>query len=201
MVQLIKTSVKCYKKKAKKMVGGKQKIYEYNQYLLPLKRSDNLECGDGVLIIPEQYFEDLFGVEDTWSVKEYISKLKGYERNIGEYTKEFQELKWKHDQISKSYKELLSKHTKFNKKFKIQDEKINGLEALKMELEAKNKELTSKLESRDLEYKKLKQDYDEESNKADNIEDEPEQDKDRDKDFWSMLKNRLSKKEMATKED
>ncbi|MGZ7109675.1 MAG: hypothetical protein ACXVHW_11945, partial [Methanobacterium sp.] len=104
-------------------------------------------------------------------------------------------------QISKSYKELLSKHTKFNKKFKTQDEKINGLEALKMELEAKNKELTSKLESRDLEYKKLKQDYDKESNKVDNIEDEPEPDKDGDKDFWSMLKNRLSKKEMTTKED
>ena len=116
MVQIIKTSVKCYKKKAKKTVGGKQKVYEYNQYLIPLKRADNLKCGEGVLIIPEQYFEELFGVEDTWSVKEYISKLKGYERNIGEYTKEFRELEWKHNELSKSYKDTLEQAHQIHKK-------------------------------------------------------------------------------------
>jgi hypothetical protein len=44
MVKVIKSAVKCYKKKTKKTVGGKRKIYEYNQYLIPLKRSDKFEC-------------------------------------------------------------------------------------------------------------------------------------------------------------
>lgn len=198
MVQVIKTSVKCYKKRTKKIVGGKQKIYEYNQYLVPLKRSDNLMCGDGVLIIPQQYFEELFEVEDTWSVKEYLSKLKGYERNIGEYTKEFQDLKWKHNQLSKSYKELLSKHTKYTKKYRLENEKINELEARARELEEKNKHLTAELEYRESEYKKLKNELGE-PNKAEihGIK----SDKDKDKDFWSILKNRLGKKELVTKED
>jgi len=199
MVQIIKTSVKCYKKKAKKTVGGKQKIYEYNQYLIPLKRSDSLECGEGVLIIPEQYFEELFGVEGTWSVKEYISKLKGYERNIGEYTKEFRDLEWKHNELSKSYKALLSKHTKYTKKYRIENEKINELETRAQELVTKNKELQAKLQSGELEYKKLKQDYEREANKANILENELKPDKD--KDFWSMLKNRLGKKELTSKED
>jgi predicted RNase H-like nuclease (RuvC/YqgF family) len=199
MVQIIKTSVKCYKKKAKKTVGGKQKIYEYNQYLVPLKRADNLECGEGVLIIPEQYFEELFGVEDTWSVKEYISKLKGYERNIGEYTKEFQDLKWKHNELSKSYKELLSKHTKYTKKYRMENEKISKLEAGAKELIAKNKELQAKLMSREVELEKLKQDYERESSKATILENELKPDKD--KDFWSMLKNRIGKKEIESKKD
>lgn len=199
MVQIIKTSVKCYKKKAKKTVGGKQKIYEYNQYLVPLKRADNLKCGEGVLIIPEQYFEELFGVEDTWSVKEYISKLKGYERNIGEYTKEFQDLKWKHNELSKSYKELLSKHTKYTKKYRLENEKIDKLESTAKELAVKNRELQAKLQSREAEFKKLKHDYDRESSKASILENELKPEKD--KDFWSMLKNRIGKKEMASKRD
>ena len=199
MVQIIKTAVKCYKKRAKKMVGGKQKVYEYNQYLIPLKRSDNLKCQEGVLIIPEQYFGELFGVEDTWAIKEYINKLKGYERNIGEYTKEFRELEWKHNELSKSYKELFRKYTKYQKKYKIEDEKISELGARARELEVKNKELISKLKSRELEYTKLKQDYEREANKANILENELKPDKD--KDFWSMLKNRISKKELATKED
>lgn len=192
MVQIIKTSVKCYKKKAKKTVGGKQKIYEYNQYLIPLKRDDNLNCGEGVLIIPEQYFEELFGVEDTWSVKEYISKLKGYERNIGEYIKEFKDLEWKHNELSKSYKELLSKHTKYRKKYRNENEKM-------AELEAKNKELQVKLQSQELELKKIKHAYERESNKATILENELKSDDD--KDFWSMIKNRIGKKELASKKD
>ncbi|MEN4006790.1 MAG: hypothetical protein PQ964_05510 [Methanobacteriaceae archaeon] len=199
MVQIIKTSVKCYKKKAKKTVGGKQKIYEYNQYLIPLKRADNLKCGEGVLIIPEQYFEELFEVEDTWSVKEYISKLKGYERNIGECIKEFRDLEWKHNELSKSYKELLSKHTRYKKKYRIENEKIDKLEALAKELSMENKELQDKLRSRGLEFKKLKQDYERESNKATILENELKSDND--KDFWSILKNRIGKKEMVLKKD
>lgn len=199
MVQVIKTSVKCYKKKAKKTVGGKQKIYEYNQYLIPLKRSDNLECSEGVLIIPEKYFKELFGVEDTWSVKEYINKLKGVERNIGEYTKEFKDLEWKHNELSKSYKELLSKHTKYTKKYRMENEKINELKVHAKELELKNQDLTAKLQSTELKYEELKQNCENESEKTDIIENELKSDKD--KDLWSMLKNRLGKKELASKED
>ncbi len=192
MVQIIKTFVKCYKKKAKKTVGGKQKVYEYNQYLIPLKRSDNLECKEGVLIIPEKYFKELFGVEDTWAVKEYISKLKGYERNIGTYQKEFKDLDWKHKELSKSYKELLSKHTKANKKFRLDTAKLE-------ELEAKNEELTKKLELKDSEYQRLKENYEIELNKATILENELKPNED--KDFWAMLKNRISKKDIIAKED
>lgn len=192
MVQIIKTFVKCYKKKAKKTVGGKQKVYEYNQYLIPLKRSDNLECSEGVLIIPEKYFKELFGVEDTWAVKEYLSKLKGYERNIGEYTKEFKDLEWKHNELSKSYKELLSKYTKANKKFRLDTAKLE-------ELESKNEELMKKLDLKDSEYQKLKENYERELNKATILEDELKPNED--KDFWAMLKNRISKKDIIAKED
>ena len=208
MVQLIKTSVKCYKKRAKKTVGGKQKVYEYNQYLIPLKRSDNLECKEGVLIIPEKYFKELFGVEDTWAVKEYLSKLKGYEMSIEGYKKEFKELElryqkefkdleWKHSELSKSYKELLSKHTKATKLYKMDTSKLQ-------ELETKTEELAKQLELRDIEYNKLKEDYDLVLNKSTIIEEQikPDEDKgDEDKDLWSMIKNRLGKKELASKDE
>ncbi|OEC86476.1 MULTISPECIES: hypothetical protein [Methanobacterium] len=208
MVQLIKTSVKCYKKRAKKTVGGKQKVYEYNQYLIPLKRSDNLECKEGVLIIPEKYFKELFGVEDTWAVKEYLSKLKGYEMSIEGYKKEFKELElmyqkefkdleWKHSELSKSYKELLSKHTKATKLYKMDTSKLQ-------ELAAKTEELAKQLELRDIEYNKLKEDYDLVLNKSTIIEEQikPDEDKpDEDKDLWSMIKNRLGKKELVPKDE
>jgi len=218
MVQIIKTAVKCYKKKAKKTVGGKQKVYEYNQYLIPLKRSDNMECKEGVLIIPEKYFKELFGVEDTWAIKEYLSKLKGYEMTIEEYQKEFKELElgyqkefrdleWKHSTLSKSYKELVSKHTKATKQYKIDAAKIP-------ELEAKAEELAQQLESKDLEYKKLKEDYEATLNNENIIKealksDESKFDEDKltdnkpdeDKDFWSMLKNRIGKKELASRDE
>jgi hypothetical protein len=208
MVQLIKTSVKCYKKRAKKTVGGKQKVYEYNQYLIPLKRSDNLECKEGVLIIPEKYFKELFGVEDTWAVKEYLSKLKGYEMSIEgyknefkelelRYQKEFKDLEWKHSELSKSYKELLSKHTKATKLYKMDTSKLQ-------ELETKTEELAKQLELRDIEYNKLKEDYDLVLNKSTIIEEQikPDEDKvDEDKDLWSMIKNRLGKKELVPKDE
>ncbi|HML04592.1 MAG TPA: hypothetical protein VK426_02360 [Methanobacterium sp.] len=199
MVQIIKNSVKCYKKRAKKTVGGKQKVYEYNQYLIPLKRSDNLKCGEGVLIIPEQYFEELFGVEDTWSVKEYINKLKGYERDMGEYTKEFRDLEWKHKELSKSYKELLSKHTKYTKIHRMENEKIGEMEARAKDFEQENKELVAKIQTMESEYKKLKHDFERESDKATILENELKPEKDND--FWSMLKNRIGKKEMTSKKD
>jgi DNA repair ATPase RecN len=208
MVQIIKTAVKCYKKRAKKTVGGKQKVYEYNQYLIPLKRSDNLECKEGVLIIPEKYFKDLFGVEDTWAVKEYLSKLKGYEMSIEgyqkdfkelelQYQKEFKDLEWKHSELSRSYKALLSKHTKATKLYKMDSTKLP-------ELEAKIGEMAKQLESKDIEYRKLKEDYELAVNKGIALEEELKQDENRsgeDKDFWSMLKNRLGKKELASKDE
>jgi hypothetical protein len=63
----------------------------------------------------------------------------------------------------------------------------------------KNKELIAKLQSRESEYKKLKHDYELESDKATILENELKPDKD--KDFWSMLKNRIGKKELASKKD
>lgn len=180
------------------MVGGKQKVYEYNQYLIPLKRTDNLQCKEGVLIIPEKYFKELFGVQDTWAVKEYISKLKGYERNIVEYRKEFKDLEWKHNELSKSYKELLNKHTKANKKYRTDLSKIQ-------ELESENAELKRKLELKEDENKKLSKDYEEKINleiiPETEIKPIKEKDLGKDKDFWTVLKSKIGKKDINAKED
>jgi chromosome segregation ATPase len=161
-----------------------------------------------VFIIPETYFKELVGVEDTWAVKEYLNKLKGYERNIEEYQREFRELEiryqkefkdleWKHSELSKSYKELLSKHTKATKLYKMDTTKLQ-------ELETKTEELAKQLELKDVEYKKLKEDYELILNKDALIEEQikPDEDKqDEEKDFWSIIKNRLGKKELASKDE
>ena len=65
MVKVIKSAVKCYKKKTKKTVGGKRKIYEYNQYLVPLKRSDNFDCSEEVFILPQREIFELVGEDVT----------------------------------------------------------------------------------------------------------------------------------------
>jgi len=60
------------------------------------------------------------------------------------------------------------------------------------------------LELRDIEYNKLKEDYDLVLNKSTIIEEQikPDEDKvDEDKDLWSMIKNRLGKKELVPKDE
>ncbi len=184
MVKVIKSAVKCYKKKTKKTVGGKRKIYEYNQYLVPLKRSDKFECSEEVFIIPQRQIEELVG-EDISMAEEYLKNLGVKDSNIEIYERELAELEWKHNELSKSYKELVSKHTKTNKKLRLEDERLKSLEEDK-------KKLMNKLEEVSGAYKTLKTNYELESEKNKVLEDELNIQKD--KDIWTSLKSRLGSK-------
>ncbi len=151
MVKVIKSAVKCYKKKTKKTVGGNTKIYEYNQYLVPLKRSDDFSCSEEVFIIPQSHIEDLVD-GDVSQIGDILDNLGAKDENIDLYTREIAELEWKHNELSRSYKELVSKHTKTDKRLR------NGIEQIRT-LESDKKKLMTKLEELSGIYKNLKKDY------------------------------------------
>ena len=88
MAELIKSTVKCYKKKTKKTVGGEKKTYEYNQYQVPLKKSDNLVCEEEVFIIPQNYFEGLIEAE----VESQLEDLEQHKEILVGYKKELADL-------------------------------------------------------------------------------------------------------------
>ena len=102
MVKVIKSAVKCYKKKTKKTVGGNTKIYEYNQYLVPLKRSDDFNCSEKVFIIPQSHLEDMVG-GDISKIGDLLDNLGAKDENIDLYTREIAELEWKHNELSKDH--------------------------------------------------------------------------------------------------
>jgi hypothetical protein len=52
---ITRSIVKCYKKKTKQR--GKE--YRYNQYVVPLKKSDGFECKDDVVVLPAKSLSDL----------------------------------------------------------------------------------------------------------------------------------------------
>ncbi len=182
MVKIIKSAVKCYKKKTKKTVGGKRKIYEYNQYLVPLKRSDNFQCSEDVLIIPKSEIEDV-ALANKSTVNELFENLDAGNSNIDAYERELAELEWKHNELSKSYKELVSKHSKTNKRIRMDSERIKTLEDENNSLKKEFIELGKN-------YKTLKSRYEIETQKIKATEEENNQ-KD---DIWSSLKSRLGSK-------
>jgi len=182
MVKVVKSAVKCYKKKTKKTVGGKRKIYEYNQYLVPLKRSDKFECSEEVFIIPQNQIGELVG-EDPTLAEDYLKNLGDTESHLDAYERELAELEWKHNELSKSYKELVSKHTKTNKKLRLEDERIKILEGDK-------EKLMKKLEDISNTHSELKKKYEVETEKNKVLEDEVN----KDKDIWTTLKSRLGSK-------
>jgi uncharacterized phage infection (PIP) family protein YhgE len=184
MVKVIKSAVKCYKKKTKKIVGGKRKTYEYNQYLVPLKRSDNFDCSEEVFILPQTEILELVG-EDVSVAEDYLKNIGTKDSNLHAYEKELAELEWKHNELSKSYKELVSKHTKTNKKLRLEDERIKTLEDEKERLMRKLEEISGL-------YKTLKKNYELETEKNKVLEDELNIHKD--KDIWTTLKSRLGSK-------
>lgn len=184
MVKVIKSAVKCYKKKTKKTVGGKRKIYEYNQYLVPLKRSDNFDCSEEVFIIPQGQIKELVG-DDLSLAEDYLKNLGAKESHLDAYERELAELEWKHNELSKSYKELVSKHTKTNKKLRLGDERIKTLESDKEKLMKKLQEVSGI-------HKTLKKKYELETEKNKVLEDELNIQKD--KDIWTSLKSRLGSK-------
>jgi hypothetical protein len=89
MVKLIKSTVKCYRKKTKKTVGGKKKTYEYNQYLVPLKISDQLECSQEVFVVPEDDLDGMLNEEG-----QLVGDQTELQRHVGVYQKELDELEW-----------------------------------------------------------------------------------------------------------
>ncbi|MCE5214971.1 MAG: hypothetical protein LLF83_09670 [Methanobacterium sp.] len=186
MTDLIKSTVKCYKKKTKKMVGGHRKTYEYNQYQVPLKKSDNLNCSDEVFIIPQSNFEEL--MEDGLdSQKEKINQKNSI---IASYEKELADLEWKHGELSRSYKSLVSKNAKTNKQIKTEKEKAELYETLNTALKKENLKLLKQLEQIKKEHYDLKE----------TLEDH-ETDIKKDQDIWKSIRSRFSSKEMKDKQD
>lgn len=186
MADLIKSTVKCYKKKTKKMVGGERKTYEYNQYQIPLKRSDNLVCSEEVFVIPQSKFDDLIE-EDQKSHQEDLKKHKGV---IAGYKKELEDLEWKHGELSRSYKALVSKNAKTNKKLRLEVEKNTNLEE-------ENHKLKSHLQQLIKDHKDLKGLYETHLEKV-RLADESNSKKDQD--LWKSIRSRLTSRDMKDEE-
>lgn len=163
MEELIKSTVKCYKKKTKKMVGGRRKTYEYNQYQVPLRKSDNLVCSQEVFVIPQSHFEELFEVES----KALQEDLRQHKDIIVQYEKELADLEWKHAELSKSYKVLVSKNAKTKKMLKMEQEKTELYETLNTTLKAENRKLLNQLRELKEKYNILKETEEEASTKKD----------------------------------
>jgi hypothetical protein len=185
MADLIKSTVKCYKKKTKKMVGGHRKTYEYNQYQIPLKKSDNLDCNDEVFVIDQRHFEELMR-EGLESQQENINQKNSI---IAEYEKELADLEWKHGEISRSYKALVSKNAKTNKRLKTEEEKASLYETLNTALKEENLKLLKQLKQLKKEYYTLKESF------------EDEADLKKDQDIWKSIRSRFSSKEIKEQED
>ena len=207
MVKLVKSAVKCYKKKTKKTVGGQKKTYEYNQYLVPLKRSDNLDCSMEVFIIPQDDLADL--VDENGELKDLSSKQDEYESKLDQYEADFIDLEWKHSKLSKTYKELFSKHNKTRRREKDLEERIKTLESDRDKLInalKKERNITEKLKMEQSLLSKTSHDS-KNTSKSDKIEvnnenirnKDVDEDKD-DKDIWTVLKSRLTKKEEEKEE-
>jgi chromosome segregation ATPase len=183
MVELIKSTVKCYKKKTKKMVGGRKKTYQYNQYQVPLSKSDNLTCREEVFVIPQSQFDGL--IEDE--VESQLNEIEENQRVVTGYEKELAELEWKHSELSRSYKAIVTKNAKTNKRLRLEEEKITSLEK-------ENQKLLSQLQRINNEYANLKNENEALIKKNNLIEDETNLKKDQD--LWTVLRSRLTKKEI-----
>ncbi len=207
MVKMVKSAVKCYKKKTKKSVGGQRKTYEYNQYLVPLKRSDDLDCSMEVFIIPENDINHFLNEEGE--LKDISNQENKFKIHIAQYKNELADLEWKHNQLSKSYKDLLNKHNKTRRKQQELEVKIKNLENDKNQLiEALKKEKSismvpelvnqevmdevsdSKTINTSLGSDKIKASI-EKSSGTNETSDNKEKD---DKDFWTVIKSRLAKR-------
>ncbi|NYB51514.1 MAG: hypothetical protein HVN35_02970 [Methanobacteriaceae archaeon] len=213
MVKLVKSQVKCYKKKTKKNVGGQKKTYEYNQYLVPLKRSDNLDCSMEVFVIPKSDLGNI--IDEEGKLRDISVQEDEYKRHLAEYETELADLEWKHSQLSKSYKELFKKQNKTRKKNQ-ELEKI--VEALKSDREKLIAALQKVKDARMNENKDIPKTVSKagsketikdsslvekvemiEGSKVDKIDENKEskeiKDSKEDKDLWTVLRSRLIKKE------
>ena len=188
MVELIKSSVKCYKKKTKKMVGGRRKTYEYNQYQVPLKKSDNLTCSEEVFVVPQSQFNELVEAE----VAAHWEDVGQHQGAIAGYEKELAELEWKHGELSRSYKALVSKNAKTNKVLRLEKEKVTTLEGQNQKLQSQMQQIISQ-------YQDLKDMHEAQLKKLKVIEDQANLKKDQD--IWTAIRSRFSNKEIKDEED
>jgi chromosome segregation ATPase len=186
MVELVKSTVKCYKKKTKKTVAGERKVYEYNQYQVPLKKSDNLSCSEEVFIIPQDQFEAVIEAKQK-SHQEDLNQHRGV---IAEYERELNDLEWKHSELSRSYKALVSKNAKTNKRLRLEEEKITNLSG-------ENEKLKTQLQRLYKEYQNLKETQETQTTKP-----EPEgPNNKKEQDIWSSIRSRLSSREDKDQEE
>lgn len=181
MVELVKSTVKCYRKKTKKVVGGRKKTYQYNQFQVPLRKSDNLSCDEEVFVIPQNKFNDLIENEINAT---HFTDIEHSKRAITEYKKEIAELEWKHGELSRSYKSIVTKNAKTNKRLRLNEEQI-------LDLKKEKQKLLNQLKRLNKEYEKLKDENEALIKRNDLIEDEA-----KDQDLWTALRSRLSKKEI-----
>ncbi|HTX60716.1 MAG TPA: hypothetical protein VMC48_00225, partial [Methanobacterium sp.] len=170
----------------KKMVAGEKKVYEYNQYQVPLKKSDNLACSEEVFIIPQEKLESIIASE----LEAHQDNLKQHRGVIAEYKKELKDLEWKHGELSRSYKALVSKNAQNNKRLRLEGEKNNTLNE-------ENQKLKNQLQRLYGEYKNLKDSLESESKKAD-LEESTSK---KEQDLWSSLRNRFSSREVKDQEE
>ncbi len=184
MAELVKSTVKCYKKKTKKTVGGESKTYEYNQYQVPLKKSDNLACSEEVFIIPHNQFEVIIEAELSAQQQD----LRQHKGAISEFQKDLADLEWKHGELSRSYKELVSKNAKTNKLLKHEKEKSELFETLNTSLKEENLKLLNQLEILKMKYHTPKATEDDSDLK-------------KDQDIWKSIINRFSSKEVKDQEE
>lgn len=207
MVKLVKSAVKCYKKKTKKTVGGQKKTYEYNQYLVPLKRSDNLDCSMEVFIIPQEDLSDW--VDENGELKDLSGKQDEYESKLDQYEADFADLEWKHSKLSRTYKELFSKHNKTLKKEKALEDQIRSLESDREKLInalKKERRVTEKLKMEQQTEDKTSSEVkntiksDKVQGNSENIKNKDLDEDKEDKDIWTVLRSRLTKKEEEKEE-
>ncbi|EKQ54616.1 MAG: hypothetical protein B655_0728 [Methanobacterium sp. Maddingley MBC34] len=207
MVKLVKSAVKCYKKKTKKTVGGQRKTYEYNQYLVPLKRSDNLDCSMEVFIIPQEDLSDW--VDENGELKDLSGKQDEYESKLDQYEADFADLEWKHSKLSRTYKELFSKHNKALKKEKALEDQIRSLESDREKLInalKKERRVTEKLKMEQQTEDKTSSEVkntiksDKVQGNSENIKNKDLDEDKEDKDIWTVLRSRLTKKEEEKEE-
>lgn len=188
MVELIKSAVKCYKKKTKKLVGGRRKTYEYNQYQVPLRKSDNLVCSEEVFVIPRAQFEGLVEVE----VESHMGDVSQHKDVVAGYEKELAELEWKHGELSRSYKALVSKNAQTNKRLRLAEEKTTTMEE-------ENRKLLGQLQQIKSQYQTLKDIHEDQLKKIKLIEDEANLKKDQD--IWTSIRSRFSNRDFKDEED
>jgi chromosome segregation ATPase len=148
--------------------------------LVPLKISDQLECSQDVLVVPENELEGMLDEEG-----ELVGDQTELQRHIDVYQKELDELEWKHGELSRSYKELVAKNTKNNQQMR---RLTSELENLRLNNQALEKDLEIERENNQALEKKHRL----EVKKAELLEEELSKHRG---DFWTAIKSKLASKE------